>query len=526
MNVAEALDLSFRLREQLINDPHRPRYHFLPADGFWNDVNGTLFWKGRYHLFFLARRKNENLSAIAKEKWPSLWEWQPVWSHISSRDLVHWRYHPSFLPSGSPDMPQGLFSGDAVEGADRPTLIYHVPMQGTCIAVSNDDDLDEWSPLPENPVVHWKMGNKKNTAEFDGLSQAEIQEHEAIGDLSECAIFDPCGWKEDETYYALIGNKNYRAGFEGDSTSLFRSNNLTDWEYVGPFYKSERRWTEEIEDCSCPDFFPFGSKHMLLMHTHQPYTKSQYYLGTYRNHRFYPEIHGQLSYRGSMHMAPETLIDGDGRRIYWGWIADAREREEFSTFPERGWSSIMTLPWHLYPSEDNRLRIKPVDELKILRHDPVHVSATSVAPAEESTIESISSNCMEIKTKVNFEDGAIFGFKLLCSPDGREETVITYDGPNERFVVDYERASLSRGLRYPGDELSQIVPYKSKANSMSLDIFVDRSVIEIFVDSEICIVQRVYPTLKESTQVRLFSRESTVLFENITKWEMDAANPW
>ena len=74
-------------------------------------------------------------------------------------------------------MPQGLFSGDAIEGADRPTLIYHLPMQGTCIAVSRDDDLDEWTSLCENPVIPWKAGNKKDAAQLDGLSPAEAKSY-------------------------------------------------------------------------------------------------------------------------------------------------------------------------------------------------------------------------------------------------------------------------------------------------------------------------------------------------------------
>ena len=526
MDIAKALETSFCLREELIRDFHRPRYHFLPADGLWNDVNGTLYWKGRYHVFFLARKKNENLEAIEEESRPIFWEWLPVWAHVSSLDLIHWRYHPTFLPSGKPDMPQGLFSGDAIEGADRATLIYHVPMQGTCIAVSNDDNLDEWTPLRENPVIHWEAGNKKNSAKFDGLSKTEIDSYDGVGNLPECAIFDPCGWKEGETYYALIGNKNYRKGYEGDSTSLFRSKDLMDWEYVGPFYKSDRQWTAEIEDCACPDFFPFGDKHMLLMHTHRPYGKSQYYIGTYRNHRFYPEINGQLSRRGSMHMAPETLIDDRGRRIYWGWIADARDYDEFSSYPKKGWSSVMTLPWHLYPSEDNTLQIKPVEELESLRYDQIKLDALTLAQGEEKKIDSISSNCMEIKMTVISEPGGTFGLKLLCSPDEKEETVVTYDGKVEAFVVDFERASLNKNLRYPDNSWKQVIPYTSSEKELDLDIFVDRSVIEIFVNSDICIVQRVYPTLKKSTQLRFFSTDAPVQFRNITKWEMDATNPW
>jgi beta-fructofuranosidase len=526
LDIAKALETSFCLREKLIKDPHRPRYHFLPADGLWNDINGTLYWKGRYHIFFLARKKNENLAAIERDEWPTFWEWQPVWAHVSSRDLIHWKYHPSFLPSGSPDMPQGLFSGDAIEGADRPTLIYHVPMQGTCIAVSNDDNLDEWTPLAENPVIHWSAGNTKNTARFDGFSQAALGPHERKASLPECAIFDPCGWKEGDTYYALVGNKNYREGYEGDSSSLFGSKDLRTWEYIGPFYKSDRKWTEEVEDCACPDFFPFGDRYMLLMHTHRPFGKSQYYIGAYHDHRFYPEINGQLSYRGSLHMAPETLLDDGGRRIYWGWLGEARDGDEFSGYPDSGWSSVMTLPWHLYPSPDNTLRIKPVGELESLRYNRLSLQSISLSEGEERTIDSISSNCMETKMRIEAQSDGAFGLKLLCSPDGREQTVVTYDTRKKAFTVDFENASLNPHLSFPDHSWKQIIPYTPSGSELALDIFVDRSVIEIFVNNEICIVQRVYPTLEESREVRLFSVDVPVHYRGIVKWEMDAANPW
>ena len=121
---------------------------------------------------------------------------------------------------------------------------YHVPNQGTCIATSEDDDLIHWTPSPENPVIP---------------IPEEPQEYH---------VFDPCAWYENGTYYALIGNKNSRPGYEGDATSLFRSDDCMQWEYRGPFYKSSRRWTDEVEDCACPDFFPLEDKYMLLMHGH------------------------------------------------------------------------------------------------------------------------------------------------------------------------------------------------------------------------------------------------------------------
>ena len=340
-------------------------------------------------------------------------------------------------------------------------------------------------------------------------------------------IFDPSGWKEGDTYYALIGNKNFRPGYEGDSTSLFKSKDLRKWDYVGPFYKSDRKWTEEMEDCACSDFFPFGGKHMLLMHTHEPFTKCQYYIGRYENETFHPETNGQLSHLGSMLGGPETLIDDKGRRIFWGWIKEARDWEK------PGWSSIMTLPWHFSPAVDNSLRIDPVEELKSLRYDEKKVDNIALAAGGEVVIDELCSDCMETKITIVPENTAEFGIKLLCSPDGEEQTIITYNTVKQVFIIDFDKASNDKTLAYPRridaktSRLNQITPYPlAHGGELELDVFVDKSVIEIFVNSEICLVQRVYPRRAESNQFRLFTRDGAVTVKNIVRWKMDTTNPW
>jgi sucrose-6-phosphate hydrolase SacC (GH32 family) len=42
--IADAWKIQHRLR----NDPHRPRYHFMPPMAWMNDINGSIFWKGNY----------------------------------------------------------------------------------------------------------------------------------------------------------------------------------------------------------------------------------------------------------------------------------------------------------------------------------------------------------------------------------------------------------------------------------------------------------------------------------------------
>ena len=50
-------------------------------------------------------------------------------------------------------MPRGLFSGDMMDNMPVPTIIVHVPGQGTCLYTAEDDELIHWKPHPNNPVI-------------------------------------------------------------------------------------------------------------------------------------------------------------------------------------------------------------------------------------------------------------------------------------------------------------------------------------------------------------------------------------
>ena len=496
----------YESRERMVADQHRPRFHFLPPEGRWNDLNGTIYWNGRYHIGYLQKIAN----GPGERDFSS-------WQHISSRDLLHWTYHKASLREPLEGKKGDYFnSGDAMEGCEVPTIITNMPRKGICIYQCHDDRLDHWVPLDENPVIPIDAGWNRVT---DTLKPD--------APYPECVIFDPSGWKEGDTYYALIGNKNHRPGYEGDSTSLFKSKDLRSWEYVGPFYKSDRKWTDEVEDCACSDFFPFGDRYMLVMHTHKPFPKCQYYIGRYENEQFYPEENGQLSYLGGLLAGPETLVDDRGRRIFWGWIREGRSSSKY------GWGSIMTLPWHFIPDANNRLEIRPIEELQALRFDERAVDSVRIKAGQEIVLEALSGSCMELKFAIDSGDTNTFGFKLLCSPDSEEETVITYDGTKKEFVIDFSDASLADDLAYPMLEgeavcsMKQIVPFEPRSEGLlRFHVFVDRSVMEIFVNSQICMVQRVYPTREDSDQVRVFASDGSIVVSDIMKWEMDATNPW
>ncbi|MDE2811889.1 MAG: glycoside hydrolase family 32 protein, partial [Gemmatimonadota bacterium] len=123
-------------------DPHRPAYHFTPPAAWMNDINGALFWKGRYHIFYQYNPDGAYWNLIQ-------------WGHASSADLVHWVHHPVALTpeADGPDR-VGCFSGGALISKEGiPTLIYYGNPDGLCLARSSDDLLIEWTKDPDNPVI-------------------------------------------------------------------------------------------------------------------------------------------------------------------------------------------------------------------------------------------------------------------------------------------------------------------------------------------------------------------------------------
>ena len=129
-------------RRELAADPHRPAYHYLAPANWMNDPNGTLFWRGRYHLFYQYNPYGAYHGGASGTM---------HWGHAVSKDLVHWDDLPIALAPepGSPDR-DGCYSGAAfIDRAGVPTAIYHgvAPGRegGICLASSDDELLERWT---------------------------------------------------------------------------------------------------------------------------------------------------------------------------------------------------------------------------------------------------------------------------------------------------------------------------------------------------------------------------------------------
>jgi beta-fructofuranosidase len=459
-------------REKLLSDPARPGYHFVMPEGiaFPFDPNGAIYWKGRYHLFYIFqdRRSDKKMDH---------------WGHVSSTDLFHWRHHPTRLLDG-------MYSGNCfINGDGVPTVCYHQVDQGNAMAVALDDDLNEWRKLESNPIT-------PRTDEGD--------EHHG-----KYRSWDPFAWLEGDTYYAIFGGKR---------PAIAKAPALSgEWQYVGDLFPHGVDTVPLDEDVSCAELFRLGDVDVLLCISHT--LGCRYYLGEWKNEQFHPESHAQMSWVDNTFFAPESVQDDQGRRIMWAWLFDYAK---FGIRWEQGWSGTMSLPRVLSMSDDGQLLIDVPREIESLRYDPFTTKNFTLQSGTELVVDEVRGNSLELYVEIESSDAQEFGVKVCVSPDGQEFTVISYDPGEGKLKVDARKSG-------PEDRAKSVeaAPFElKKGERLKLRVFVDKSVVEVFANSRQAVVRRIYPAQPDSLGVSLFTAGGSAEVHTLKSWKISPSNPF
>ncbi len=487
-------------RRELASDPHRPIYHFVSPEGNLNDPNGLSFWQGRWHLFYQGYPPEDP---------------RQHWGHAVSADLIHWRDLPYAI---YPNPERACFSGSALAEDDRVIAMYHGTRVGNMVAVSDDPLLLNWEKVTGKAVI-------PSAKPEDPYS-----------------VFDPCIWKKDDMYYSLsagrrtVGpdDKLIRANF------LFRSKDLANWEYMHPFVE-EDRFTRVGDDGACPYFWPIGDRHILPFFSHT--RGGQYLLGDYDKQRdkFVATNHGDFNFRawgpGGIH-APSAAPDTEGGVIIIFNMNPGK--------PTEGWNQIMSLPRRLTMLGKNTIAMEPAGDIESLRYDHQKVEAMQLPANKEVVLDNIKGNAMEIMAEIDAGDAQMIEMNVLRSPNKDEYTRIAFfkdrgnrqirpygiDVPRQPDSVLSQSANKYASLITIESSYSSVLPdAKSRApetgpivlnpdETIKLRVFIDKSVVEVFVNGRQCVAQRVYPGLEESVGVSLRSQGSESKLLSLDAWQM------
>lgn len=392
---------------------------------------------------------------------------------------------------GGPDK-DGCWSGSAFVHQGAPTLVYTgVFPQVQCLAGS-DDDMLSWKKFGTNPAI--------------GAPPAG---------LSVTGFRDPSVWQEDDTWLMSVGS-----GFEGKGGAvlLYASTDLAYWDYVHPLFQApafERgspTHTYEPNGAGdmweCPDFFPLGEKHVLLVSAQG---RVHYFVGTYADRRFRAETQGLIDGCG-LHYASKTFKDGRGRRILWGWVREARSREAQNA---AGWSGAISLPRVLSLGGTGGLRMEPLPELIRLRGRHHLIDVTEVAAF--TPVASGDGTSLEVQLTMSMDDAREAGISIRRSPDAEEETTISYEASTGDVVLNATRSSLNPAA---GGGTYRAPLNLRAGEDLRLAVFLDASIVEVFANGRACLTGRTYPTRTDSTGLGVFAAGSRARVKSLDIYEM------
>ncbi len=382
--------------------PHRPRFHFSPRLGWMNDINGSYYQDGLYHVFYQA---NPTTAATSTG-------FDMHWGHSVSRDLVHWEEWPiAIFPNGAGQ----CYSGTAVLARNRvpgvsadaklpiPTLFFAGTSPFAQHLATSEDGGRSWKRFAENPVVK-NMGD---------------------GDRDPKVV-----WHEPSQHYVMV---LYVGG--PDTYRILRSKDLIHWEQTS----SLPHWFE------CPEFFPVksaktGEDLWLLYGCYRNsdpakgevfQSNSCFQLGRFDGARFTPVSKIKHAHRGPNFYGALIFANAPANRaIMMGWARDTR-------FPGEPFNQCASLPLELTLRNlggEDALCYEPARELEALRGEPLLKSATG---AEFAAQLAALDKGAPIEVVVRFRPKGIAPIKMQT-----RSLKFTYEPEQQIVVFGKDRAPL------------------------------------------------------------------------------------
>ena len=432
-----------------VNKRWYPVFHIAAQAGWINDPNGLVWFDGWYHAFYQFH--------------PYSTQWGPMhWGHVRSKDLVHWEPLPVALAPEGPEDKDGCFSGSAVVDGDTLALIYtghkfegdattdDAMYQVQCMARSQDG------------ITFERKGIIIDTP--PGLHHFR----------------DPKVWREGDSWYMVVGARIGDCG----QVRLYRSSDLYQWQDEGILAQSEPGMGYMWE---CPDFFKLGDKYVLMFspqgieadgYKNRNLFQSGYLVGDWapgqpfvHNNDFKEMDHGHDFY------APQSLHSPDGRRIVLGWLNMWE-----SAMPEQhdGWSGLLSVPRELILGKNNHLLNKPISELASLRADNHNIGMTELNSERKVIVPHSDAIELQLTWDMAASNAERYGLSLATGLN------IYVDSQSNRLCL--ERS-------YPEFNIQGVrsIPL-ADTNSLFLQIFIDRSSVEVFVNhGEYSMSSRIYP---------------------------------
>lgn len=474
------------------DDLLRPRFHGMPAAGWTNECSGMYYSDGRYHLFF---QKNADGPFMARLHW----------GHISSENLYDWKEEKIALAPGDWYDIKGCWSGcvfsDDIITGGTPNIIYTaVDYSKAMIAQATPltGELNNWVKNTGNPII----SNRPN-----GLSDD---------------FRDPYFFRHGNDAFIIVGSSKNGIG----TTTLHRYNPTSGmWSNNGDIFFSGNSVSSDGTFWEMPNVTEMPNGKWLFTATPlgtSEGVRSLYWTGNIASDgKFVPDANSkkgrlvELNSSNGFGLLSPTIYRHNNKTIALGIVPD---KLPSVTNWRLGWAHCYSLPREWTLSEDGVLFQKPFEGLTGLRTSTFFSKSDFVV----SGILDLSPVAgREVEISGTFEIGTSeFGFNIFKS--GNSEGKIYYNPVSGELTADFSNlARLNNDNGVYNGIYRCILPDKpATGEKIKLNIFIDHSILDIFINDKWATSIRVFPTDNNADGIEVFSTTSTKAID-LKAWKLD-----
>lgn len=488
---AEAPQLSYPAK-YWADEIHRPKFHGMPSHAWTNESHGMTWSDGKWHVFF---QKNGNGPYMCRLHW----------GHIVSDNLYNWtEVKTAIAPAEYYDI-KGCWSGCVAEDekifGQYPGIIYTGVDYGKAMisfASPTDATLIDWTKASNNPRINGRPA---------GLSDD---------------FRDPFFFRTEHGAYIIVGSSKGGVG----CCTLHKYNEGTgNWSNDGTLFFQGTNVSSHGTFWEMPNVTPMGDGRYLFTVTPQNTglgVRTLYWVGKIdADGKFLPidgtwprtvELSGMT--KDGYGMLSPTIYQRDGKTIALGIVPD---KVASSVNYDLGWAHCYSLPREWSLDANGLLLQKPYSGLAGMRKEEGAYTNPGFQLNGTETIPTVSGRQVEVCATFQ-STGSAFGIDVLKS--GNSQARISLSGST--LTVDL--TSLARinndGGSFGGRYESTLPTTIEVGQEVKLHVFLDGSILDIFVNDTYAASIRIYANDADATGVALFAERNTQVVSAYA-WNLD-----
>lgn len=497
------------LQNLLTDDYTRTQYHAGPYQFWMNEPHAPVYYNGMYHLFFQQN--------MAGSYWKNI-----NWGHWVSTDMVNWTpVKEAIVPTADSVVPDGVWSGGATTDVNGVPLLFFtagndsygkveglISNQNIGVAYPanlSDPNLTDWVVCEDLGLI--QQGGQGRRGEFR----------------------DPHIWREGDTWCLVLcsGSTRHAGGtallYTTDTLELLSDGTVKqNWVYRGPVYEMDTPITKYGRTWELPVILPVSNEAGTItkyMFVFSPApagvadNKIFYYLGDFdlTTGKFTPDADfGEeprlFDYGANVFTGPSGFIDPvSGDAIMFSIMQDQRGASEQGA---SGWAHTCGIARKIRLTDDGTdLMMMPIDALASLETE-VFVNETNLTLEEANAkLASVTGDMLHIKLTADVSQAAQFGINMKQGGQ-RDCTTFRYETADGMIYGTTENRGEGCNLR----TVSGALPTEN--GKLTMDIYIDRSLVEGFFNEYKAISIRAYVEDKTSQGLSLFA-EGDVVIESL-----------